>query len=253
MSLLILVIPSLTLCTLFYLYYKFITIPSKIQHHFRQQGIRGPNYSPITGNSGELQRLLVTADDKPLSKLESLNNDQVLRNVLPHYYFWSKVYGEQFLYWFGNKPRLAVANPDMIKEILLNTRGSFRKARVNPLVKGLFGEGIVYLEGEQWAVHRKITSQAFNMERVKELVPEIVASAKSLLDEIEVKITDENFVELDVYKEFNNLSADIISRTAFGSNFEEGKGIFELQDQLVRIASDAIVRNEIIDSVGASM
>ncbi|KAM0033980.1 putative cytochrome P450 [Helianthus debilis subsp. tardiflorus] len=240
MSLLLLVIPSLTLCTLFYLYYKFITIPSKIQHHFRQQGIRGPNYNPFTGNSGELQRLLVTADHKPLSKLESLNNDQVLRNVLPHYYFWSKVYGEQFLYWFGNKPRLAVANPDMIKEILLNTSGSFRKARVNPLVKGLFGEGIVYLEGEQWAVHRKITSQAFNMERVKELVPEIVASAKSLLDEIEVKITDENFVELDVYKEFNNLSADVISRTAFGSNFEEGKGIFELQDQLVRIASDAI-------------
>ncbi|MFS7969998.1 hypothetical protein Hanom_Chr09g00815791 [Helianthus anomalus] len=81
MSLLILVIPSLTICTIFYRYYKFITIPSKIQHHFRQQGIRGPNYNPITGNSGELQRLPVTADDKPLSKLESLNNDQVLRNV----------------------------------------------------------------------------------------------------------------------------------------------------------------------------
>ncbi|CAH1442802.1 unnamed protein product [Lactuca virosa] len=50
----------------------------------------------------------------------------------------------------------------------------------------------------------------------------------------------ENSLELDVYKEFNNLSAYVISRTAFSSNFEEGKRVFELQDQLVRIASEAI-------------
>ncbi|KAI3513200.1 hypothetical protein L1887_20527 [Cichorium endivia] len=239
MGIVLLAVVSLSIFTLCYLYFKFITTPLEIQRRFRQQGIGGPGYNPISGNSDELQQLMV-AEGKLSSKTESFKNDQVVRKVMPHYYFWSKMYGEQFLYWFGTKPRLAIANPDMIKEILLNTSGAFPKTRVNPLVKGLFGEGIVYLEGEQWAIHRKITSQAFNMERIKELVPEIVASTKSLLGEMEAKIEGENRLELDVYKKFNDLSADIISRTAFGSNFEEGKHIFELQDQLVKIASEAI-------------
>ncbi|KAL7616302.1 hypothetical protein Lser_V15G00713 [Lactuca serriola] len=239
MGFLLLAALSLSIFTLCYLYFKFIKTPLEIQRLFRQQGIGGPSYNPISGNSDELQRLIM-AEDKLSSKSESFNNSQVVRKVMPFYYFWSKMYGDQFLFWFGSKPRLAITDPDMIKEILLNTSGSFPKTRVNPLVKGLFGDGIVYLEGDQWAVHRKITSQAFNMERIKELVPEIVASTKSLLDKMGAKMCVENRLELDVYKEFNNLSADVISRTAFGSNFEEGKRIFELQDQLVRIASEAI-------------
>ncbi|KAL4559466.1 hypothetical protein LXL04_031604 [Taraxacum kok-saghyz] len=239
MGFVLIAVLSLSIFSLCYLYLKFIKTPLKIQRHFRQQGIGGPNYNPISGNSDELQRLMI-AEGKLSSKSESLNHDQVVRKVMPFYHFWSKIYGDQFLFWFGSKPRLAITDPDMTKEILLNTSGSFTKTRVNPLVKGLFGEGIVYLEGEQWAVHRKITSQAFNMERIKELIPEIVASTKSLLDKMEAKLGEENGLELDVYKEFNNLSADVISRTAFGSNFEEGKQIFELQDQLVRIAAEAI-------------
>ncbi|KVH98391.1 cytochrome P450 [Cynara cardunculus var. scolymus] len=224
MCLLLLAALSLSISTICYrLYFKFIKVPSEIQRHFRQQGVGGPTYNAISGNSNELRRLMMMAEHKSPPD-ESFNNDHVVRQVMPHYYFWSKVYGDQFLFWFGTRPRLAVTDPEMIKEVLLNTNGWFRKARVNPLVKALFGEGIVYLEGEQWA----------------DMVPEIVASTNSLLAEIEVKIGGENRLEFDVYKEFNNLSADVISRTAFGSNFEEGKRIFEIQDQLIKIASEAM-------------
>jgi len=56
----------------------------------------------------------------------------------------------------------------MIKEVLMNTGdGSFQKARNNPLARLLFGQGLNGLDGEEWALHRRIANQAFMIERVK--------------------------------------------------------------------------------------
>jgi len=142
--------------------YSIIWVPWITAHHFRVQGITGPSYRPIKGNTDEIHRMYREVQSKPMA----LCHD-ILERVCPFYHRWSRVYGKTVLYWHGSKPKLVLSDPDMIKEILLKTGEWFERIDPNPSVKQFFGEGILVLKGDQWAVHRAIANQAFKIERVK--------------------------------------------------------------------------------------
>lgn len=62
------------------------------------------------------------------------------------------------------------------------------------------------------------------------MLPSFMASCEEMVEKWEKLIdSSANSCELDVFPEFQNLTGDVISRSAFGSNLQEGRLIFSLQ------------------------
>lgn len=66
-------------------------------------------------------------------------------------------------------------------------------------------------------------------------------AAQSVIQMLEkwVAMSDSGEVEVEVSEWFQTLTEDIITRTAFGSSYEDGKAIFRLQAQQMVLASEA--------------
>ncbi|KAL8145055.1 hypothetical protein AgCh_003319 [Apium graveolens] len=165
------------------------------------------------------------------SKSISCLNHDIVHRVSPDYYQWSAKYGKTFLCWFGTTPRLVLADPDMIKEALLNTTDIVDRDSFNPSSRPLFGQGLTGLMGHKWAAHRKIVTAAFNMQNIKAWVPGMVASVTKMLDNWEAEMGERDEYELEIHQEFHSLSAEIMFKAALGSNFEIGRRMFEIQQQ----------------------
>ena len=63
------------------------------------------------------------------------------------------------------------------------------------------------------------------------MVPAMSTSCSELMSRWEKLVGSEGSREIDVWPELENLTSDVISRTAFGSSYREGMKIFQLQKE----------------------
>lgn len=71
------------------------------------------------------------------------------------------------------------------------------------------------------------------------MVPTMFESCNLMINKWERMISKDGFCELDVMPHLQNLAADVISRTAFGSTYEEGKIIFNYLKELLNLVIEA--------------
>nr|AYV88902.1 cytochrome P450 oxidase CYP749A87 [Polygala tenuifolia] len=184
----------------------------------RLQGIRGPSYRFFHGNTKEI----VSKKTEAMNSSMELSHD-ILAKVQPHIAAWIHIYGRNFLTWKGPKAELIVTEPELIKEILTDKNKCFRKIKVEGYMKKLLGDGLVTSEGNKWTKLRKVANFSFHGESLKSMTPAMVAGVEMMLE----KWKSYEGKEMDVFEEFRLLTSEVISRAAFGSNYLEGKSIFE--------------------------
>ncbi|XP_074311191.1 cytochrome P450 72A397-like [Silene latifolia] len=195
--------------------------PKKLEKKLREQGLNGNSYRPLYGDLKDTFKMRDEARKKPIP----FTNDFITR-VLPFLHQHVDKYGQNCFTWMGPVPVINITQPELIREVFTRMN-EFRKPSTNPLIR-LLAPGLVSLEGEKWAMHRKLINPAFHMEKLKLMLPAFRGSVTELIDKWDNLMSETGSVELDVWPDIMNLTADVISRAAFGSSFVEGRRIFEL-------------------------
>ncbi|KAK9102510.1 hypothetical protein Sjap_019764 [Stephania japonica] len=196
----------------------------------QSQGIKGPSYRFHHGNTKEISKMMEESKKKPMK----LSHD-ILSAAQPHFDSWLNKYGSIFLYWHGTKAQLVIAEPELIKEILNNKDGTYLKIQLEEYFKKLLGGGLVTAEGKKWITQRKIANHSFHANSLKGMVKAMTESVEMMLERWRINYV-EGKNEIEVFEEFRVMTSEVISRTAFGSSYLEGKNIFDKISKLATLA-----------------
>nr|XP_023890860.1 cytochrome P450 714C2-like isoform X1 [Quercus suber] len=216
------------------LYNLLVLKPKLLRAKLQRQGIRGPSPSFFFGNIPEMKRiqLQVHATPKTTATKEYDHPDAIAHDwpctIFPHLEQWRNEYGPIFLYSSGNIQLLCITDPEMVKEISLCTSLSLGKPSYLSKDRGpLLGQGILSSDGSIWAHQRKIIAPELYIDKVKGMVNLMVDSTTSMLRSWESRIENEGGIaDIKINDNLRSLSADIISRACFGSNYSQGEEIF---------------------------
>ncbi|OIW00975.1 hypothetical protein TanjilG_16224 [Lupinus angustifolius] len=136
--------------------------------------------------------------------------------------------GDTFLFCTGNIQCLMVTDIEMVKKLILYTPLNLGKpSYLSEYLKPFLGLGIVSSSGSTWLRHRKIIAPELYLDKVKAMINLMVDSTKTVISCWENKVERDGGVsEIKVDEDLQNLSADVIAKACFGSNYNEAKEIF---------------------------
>ncbi|KAK6912874.1 Cytochrome P450 [Dillenia turbinata] len=235
-KLLLCALASLAICWVFVkTVYGLWLKPRSLEKVLRKQGIKGTSYKFLFGDKKVMQEMTKEAWSKHM-RLDL--SHKLPPRMLPFFCHMVQKYGKISMSWVEATPLLIIADAELMRMILNDKNGDFQKPPLNPLVN-LLQLGVSTLEGEEWEQRRRLISPAFHHDKLKGMVPAFSTSCCALIDRWKSLVSTQGFCELDVAPEFQVLTGDVIARTAFGSSYEQGKKIFELQKEQAALVLEA--------------
>ncbi|KAF0902008.1 hypothetical protein E2562_011834 [Oryza meyeriana var. granulata] len=214
--------------------------PYAVGRAFGRQGISGPAYRFYVGSDGEANAMRAATRGDVLDR----RCHDVVPRVLPHYRAWMSRYGKVLVSWSGATAALCVGDYGMVKQILSDRTGLYGKPDPGASILALIGKGLIFIDGDDWARHRRVVHPAFTMDKLKMMTKTMAECAREVIRAWEARAAaasaGERRVQVEVGQQFQELTADVISHTAFGSSYREGKEVFLAQRELQPIAISTI-------------
>nr|QWX38540.1 secologanin synthase 5 [Ophiorrhiza pumila] len=207
--------------------------PKKLEKCLREQGFKGNPYRLFLGDQYESGKLIREAMSKPIGVEED-----VKKRIIPHILKAVQTHGKKSFMWVGRIPRVFVTDPELIREVLTKYyRFNKNHHDLDPITKFLF-TGIGSLEGDPWSRRRKTINPAFHFEKLKLMLPAFYLACRDMVSKWDDKVPEGGSAEVEVWHDIETLTGDVISRTLFGSKYEEGRRIFELMKELTTLTID---------------
>lgn len=109
------------------------------------------------------------------------------------------------------------SNPKDIKQVVIAKSAKLSKPRINYEPLSIYGNNIVStLKNSEWKIHRQIANPAFDESHLIYMANICVESINLLQQRWDKLIEQDNEITVDLFKEFSELTLDIIGKTGFG-------------------------------------
>ena len=132
---------------------------------------------------------------------------------------WIKKYGKIVGFYLGQRPCVLVADADLAKNIQIKDFHLFSDRPIPSLKHGLHPQpassaSLIRSQGKRWKEMRSALTPTFSGSKLKTMTPIIDDAINNLISIVEKR--SKSGEEFDIYDMFQNLTTDVIGRTAFG-------------------------------------
>ncbi|XP_061532764.1 thromboxane-A synthase [Phycodurus eques] len=129
-----------------------------------------------------------------------------------------KRYGRVCGYYLGRRAVVVVADPDMLRQVLVREFSSFPNRMTNRFANKPMSDCLLMLKNEQWKRVRGILTPSFSAARMKEMVPFIQTTTNALMNNLDAYA--ESGEAFDIHRCFGCFTMDVIASVAFATQVE---------------------------------
>nr|XP_014266203.1 thromboxane-A synthase-like [Maylandia zebra] len=129
-----------------------------------------------------------------------------------------KTYGKVCGYYLGRRPVVVVADPDMLRQVLVKDFSSFPNRRRFMFAKKPISDCLLQLKNERWKRVRSVLTPSFSAAKMKEMVLLIKTATDALMKNLNVHA--ESGEAFDIHRYFGYFTMDVIASVAFATQVD---------------------------------